>query len=94
MNTLTETQPEPETRPQDQPAPQQNTDLQTIVEHVGSAFRITPIGSGRFRCNKYASPSALSPTGRLAETFVLRVTSNGIEKLSDHQPRSNRTRPW
>jgi hypothetical protein len=94
MNTLTETQPEPETRPQDQSAPQQNTDLQTIVEHVGSAFRITPIGSGRFRCNKYAPSSALSPTGRLAETFVLRVTSNGIEKLSDHQPRSNRTRPW
>jgi hypothetical protein len=94
MNTLTETQPEPATGPQDQPAPQQNTDLQTIVEHVGSAFRITPIGSGRFRCNKYSRPSALSPTGRLAETFVLRVTSTGIEKLSDHQPRSNRTRPW
>jgi hypothetical protein len=94
MNTLTETHPEPETGPQDQPTPQRDTDLQTIVKHVGSAFRITPIGSRRFRCNKYAPPSALSPTGRLAETFVLRVTSNGIENLSDHRLGSNRTRPW
>jgi hypothetical protein len=94
MNPLTETQPEPESGPQDQPAPQRDTDLQMIVEHVGSAFRITPIGSRRFRCNKYAPPSALCPTGRLAETFVLRLTSNGIEKLSDHRLTSNRTRPW
>jgi hypothetical protein len=94
MNPLTRTQPGPETVSQDQPVPQQDTDLQTIVEHLGPAFRITPIGSGRFRCNKYALPSGLYPTGRLAETFVLRVTRTGIEKLSDHQPRSNRTRPW
>ena len=83
-----------QTVPQDQPVPQQDTDRQTIVRHLGPAFRITPIGSGRFRCNKYARPSARSPTGRLTETFVLRVNSNGIEKLSDHQSGSNRTRPW
>jgi hypothetical protein len=94
MKTPTPAQPEPETMPQDQPVPQPVTDLQTIGEHLGPAFRITPIGSRRFRCNKYADPSGLYPTGRLAESFVLRVTSTGIEKLSDHQPRSNRTRPW
>ena len=94
MNRLTQSQPEPQTVPQDQPVPQQDTDLQAIVEHLGRAFRITPIGSRRFRCNKYARPSALSPTGRLDETFVLQVSNTGIEKLSDHQPRSKRTRPW
>jgi hypothetical protein len=94
MNRLTQSEPEPQTAPQDQPVPQQDIDLQAIVEHLGRAFRITPIGSRRFRCNKYARPSTLSPTGRLAETFVLRVTRNGVEKLSDHQPSSNRIRPW
>jgi hypothetical protein len=96
MNKLTRTQTEaePETVRHDQPVAKQDTDLQTISEHLGPAFRITPIGSGRFRCNKYARPSDLYPTGRLAETFVLRVTSTGVEKLSDRQPRSNRTRPW
>ena len=92
MNTPIQTQPEPQTTAQDQPVPQQDIDLQTIVEHLGRAFRITPIGSRRFRCNKYARPSALSPTGRLDETFVLQVSNTGIEKLSDHQPNSNRTR--
>jgi hypothetical protein len=90
MNKLTQSQPEPQTAPQDQPVPQQDIDLQAIVEHLGRAFRITPIGSRRFRCNKYARPSAPSPTGRLAETFVLRVSDTGIKKLSDHQPKSNR----
>jgi hypothetical protein len=90
MNKLTQIQPEPQTAPQDQPVSQQDIDLQTIVEQLGRAFRITPIGSRRFRCNKYARPSALSPTGRLAETFVLRVSDTGIKKLSDHQPKSNR----
>ena len=94
MNNLTQTQREPQTGPQDQPVAQQDIDLQTIVEHLGRAFRITPIGSRRFRCNKYAHPSVLSPSGRLAETFVLRVSNTGIKKLSDYQPKSHRTRPW
>ncbi len=96
MSAMTETDPqsEPETVPQDQPVRPQDTDLQTIVAHLGPGFRITPIGSGRFRCNRYASPSGLFPTGRLAETFVLRVTSAGIEKLSDNQPSSSRSRYW
>ena len=58
MNKLTQIQPEPQTAPQDQPVSQQDIDLQTIVEQLGRAFRITPIGSRRFRCNKYARPSA------------------------------------
>jgi hypothetical protein len=94
MNKLTQIQPEPQTRPQDQPVPQEDFDLQTIVEHLGCDFRITPIGSRRFRCNKYAPPSVLSPTGRLDETFVLQVSNTGIKKLSDHQPKSNRIRHW
>jgi hypothetical protein len=89
MNRLTQSPPEPQTAPQDQPLPQQNIDLQAIVEHLGRVFRITPIGSRRFRCNKYARSSELFPTGRLAETFVLQVSDTGIKKLSDHQPKSN-----
>ena len=94
MNTPTQSQPEPETVPQDQSVSQQDNDLQTIVAHLGPEFRVTPIGSRRYRCNKYVRPSALYPTGQLAETFVLRVTGTGVEKLSDHQRRSSRTRTW
>jgi hypothetical protein len=90
MHKLTQSQ----TTPQDQPVPQQDIDLQAIIEYLGRAFRITPIGSRRFRCNKYARPSALSRAGRLAETFVLRVNNTGIEKLTDHEAKSNCTRHW
>ncbi len=89
MNRLTQSQPEPQAAPEVQPVPQQEIDLQAIVEHVGRAFRITPIGSRRFRCNNYARSSELFPTGRLVETFVLQVTDTGVKKLSDHQPKSN-----
>ena len=94
MNTLTQTQPEPETGPQDQPVPQQDTDLQTIVEHLGSRSASPQSDRDGSAATSTLVPVRCSPTGRLAETFVLRVTSTGIEKLSDHQPRSNRTRPW
>jgi hypothetical protein len=70
------------------------TDEQRIAKHLGPAFRITPIGSRRFRCNKYSCPSGLYPTGRLAETLVLRVSSSIVEHLSDHEERSGGSRPW
>ena len=84
----------PTRAPQSQLDPEQNTDRQTIAEHLGPAFRITPIGSRRFRCNKYARTSGLYPTGRLTETLLLRVTSTSIEQLSDREARSDRVRPW
>jgi len=94
MDAVIETQPVPETAPRQQLDLGQDTDQQTIAEHLGPAFRITPIGLRRFRCNKYARPSGLCPTGRLTETLLLRVTSTGIERVSDHDARSDRVRPW
>ena len=94
MNTVIQTQPVPETVRQHQLNHERDTDQTRIAEHLGPTFRITYIGSRRFRCNKYARPSGLYPTGRLAETLLLRVTSTSIERLSDHEARSNRTRPW
>ena len=94
MNAAIQTQPVPETTPRVQVDPEPATDEQRIAKHLGPAFRITPIGSRRFRCNKYSCPSGLHPTGRLAETLVLRVTSTCIEHLSDHEARTGRSRPW
>ena len=94
MNAVIQTQPVPDTTPGVQVDPQPATDEQRIAKHLGPAFRITPIGSGRFRCNKYSRPGGLYPTGRLAETLVLRVTSASIEHLSDHEARTGRSRPW
>jgi len=94
MNTVIRTQPVPETAHPHPLAPEQDTDQQTIAQHLGPAFRITPIGSRRFRCNKYARPSGLYPTGRLTESLLLRVNSTSIEQLSDREARSDRARPW
>ena len=93
MNTASETQPVPETKSRNQSDPQHDTDQQTIAEHLGPTFRITPIGFRRFRCNRYACPNDLYPTGRLAESFLLRVTSTGIERVSDRVTRPDRVRP-
>ena len=94
LSTVIQTEPVPETVPRDQFGPEQDTDRHAVAEHLGPAFRITPIGARRFRCNKYARPSGLFPTGRLTETLVLRVTGTSIEQLSDHEARSGRARPW
>ena len=72
--------------------PEPEADQQRIAEHLGPAFRITPIGARRFRCNRYTRPDGLHATGWQVETFVLRVTGTGIERLSDHEVRSNRVR--
>ena len=94
MNAVIQTQPVPETTPEAQADPEPATDEQRIANRLGPAFRITPIGSRRFRCNKYSRPSGLYPTGRLAETFVLLVTSTSIEHLSDREARRGWSRPW
>jgi hypothetical protein len=94
MTTVIQTQPVPETATGYQLDPGRDTDHRTIADHLGPAFRITPIGSRRFRCNKYARATSLYPTGRLAETLLLRVTSTSIEHLSDREARSDRARPW
>jgi hypothetical protein len=94
MNAVNQTQPVPEISPPIQLDPELATDEQRIGKHLGPAFRITPIGSRRFRCNKYSGPSALHPTGRLAETLVLRIVGTRIEQMSDHEARSGRCRPW
>jgi hypothetical protein len=73
---------------------QAKTDVQRIAAHVGAGYRITPIGAGRFRCTRYTRPEGLTPTGWLIETFVLRATGTGIERLSDREPRSDRVRSW
>ena len=70
------------------------TDEQRIAAHVGAEYRITPIGAGRFRCTKYTRPDGLTPTGCLFDTFVLRATGTGIERLSDREARSDRVRSW
>ena len=67
MSTMTRIRTEPETASLDRLDPEPATDEKRIAKHLGPAFRITPIGSRRFRCNKYARPSDLYPTGRLAE---------------------------
>jgi hypothetical protein len=94
MNTVIRTRPVPETATRCQLDPEQDRDRRTIAKHLGPAFRIIPIGSRRFRCNKYARPSGLYPTGRLTETLFLRVTSTSIERVSDREARSDRARPW
>jgi hypothetical protein len=94
MTAVSQIQPVPETSPPVQLESEPPTDEQRIAKHVGSAFRITAIGSRRFRCNKYSCPSGLHPTGRLAETVVLRITDTTIEYLSDHEERSGRSRHW
>jgi hypothetical protein len=94
MNDMIHTQPIPETAPRIQIDPEPPTDEQRIAKHLGCSFRITPIGARRFRCNKYSPPSGLYPTGRLAETLVLRVNSTSVERLSDREARSGRSRPW
>ena len=94
MNAAIQTQPVPETTHGVQVDPEPATDEQRIAKHLGPAFRITPIGSGRFRCNKYSRPCGLYPTGRLAETLVMRVTTTNIEHLSDRETRTGRSRPW
>jgi hypothetical protein len=94
MNAVIQSPSVPETAPLLPVDPEPATDEQRIAKHLGPAFRITPIGSRRFRCNKYSSPSGLYPTGRLANTMVLRVKGTGVEHLSDHEPRSGRSRPW
>jgi hypothetical protein len=70
------------------------TDEQRIAAHVGAGYRITPIGAGRFRCTKYTRPDGLTPTGWLIDTFVLRATGTGVERLSDREARSDRVRSW
>jgi len=94
MNTVIQTRHVPATAPPHPLAPEQDSDQQKIAEHLGPAFRITPIGSRRFRCNKYSRPSGLYPTGRLTESLLLRVNSTSIERLSDREARSDRVRPW
>ena len=94
MNKVIQTQPVAETARQYQIHAKHDTDWQTVARHLGPAYRITPIGSRRFRCNKYACRSGLYPTGRLTETLLLRVTSTTIERLSDREARSDRARPW
>jgi hypothetical protein len=94
MYEVSQTQPLPEHSPPFHLEPQPLSDEQRIAKHLGPEFRITPIGSKRFRCNKYFCPGGLYPTGRLAETLVLRVTTSGIEHLSDQEARSDRFRPW
>jgi hypothetical protein len=94
MNTVTPDRTELETAPSDRPEPEPETDQQRITTHVGSGYRITPIGARRFRCNRYARPSGLHATGWLIESFVLRVTSTSIERLSDNEAPSNRVQSW
>jgi hypothetical protein len=94
VNAVNQTHPVPEIAPPFQLDSEPVTDEQRIAKHLGPAFRITPIGSRRFRCNRYACPSGLYPTGRLAETLVLRVTGDRVEHLGDHEARAGWVRPW
>jgi len=94
MQTVIETELVPETARRHQLDTEEDTDRQTIAKHLGPAFRVTPIGFRRFRCNKYARPTGPYPTGRLTETLLLRVTSTSIERLSDHEATSGRARRW
>jgi hypothetical protein len=93
MYEMNRTQPVPKHSPPFQLEREPVTDEQRIAKHLGPAFRITPIGSKRFRCNRYARPSGYVGR-RMAETLVLRVTPSGIEHLSDQEARSDRSRPW
>jgi hypothetical protein len=94
VNTVIQTDTVPETATRCQLDPEQRTHQQAVADHLGPAFGIIPIGYRRFRCNRFARPSGLFPTGRLTETLLLRVTSTGIEQLSDLEPRSDRARRW
>jgi len=94
MSTMTQTRTEPETGFLDRLDPEPATDEERIAKHLGPAFRITPIGARRFRCNRYSRPDPLHASGWLFETFVLRVTGAGIERLSDHKVPSNQARYW
>ena len=93
MYEMSQTLPVFEHSPPFQFEPGPVTDEQRIAKHLGPAFRITSIGSRRFRCNRYSCPSG-HVSRRMAETLVLRVTTSGIEHLSDHEARSDRSRPW
>jgi hypothetical protein len=94
MNTATQAWTELETTPSDRPEPEPETDQQRVAKHVGFGYRITPIGARRFRCNRFGRPSGLHATGRLIESFVLRVTSTSIERLSDRGAPSKGVRSW
>ena len=94
MNTLIRARALSEDHPPDRLDDEAETDEQRIAAHVGAGYRITPIGAGRFRCTKYTRPYGLTPTGWLIDTFVLRATGTGIERLSDREARSDRVRSW
>jgi hypothetical protein len=94
MNTLIRSGALSEGHPSDRLDDEAETDEQRIAAHVGAEYRITPIGARRFRCTKYTRPDGLTPTGWLIETFVLRATGIGIERLSDREARSGRVRSW
>ena len=94
MNTLIRARALSEDHPPDRLDDEAETDEQRIAAHVGAGYRITPIGAGRFRCTQYTRPDGLTPTGWLIETFVLRATGTGIERLSDREERSDRVRSW
>ena len=90
MNTLIRARALSEDHPPDRLDDEAETDEQRIAAHVGAGYRITPIGARRFRCTKYTRPDVL--TGWLIDTFVLRATGTGIERLSDREARSDRGR--
>ena len=92
MNTLIRARALSEDHPPDRLDDEAETGAQRIAAHVGAGYRITPIGAGRFRCTKYTRPEGLTPTGWLIDTFVLRATGTGIERLSDREARSDRGR--
>ena len=94
MDTVIRARALSEDHPPDRLDDEAETDEQRIAAHVGAGYRITPIGAGRFRCTKYTRPYGLTPSGWLIETFVLRATDTGIERLSDREARSDRVRSW
>jgi hypothetical protein len=94
MNTVIRARALSEDHPSDRVDDEAETDEQRIAAHVGAGYRITPIGARRFRCTKYTRPDLPTPTGWLIDTFVLRATGTGIERLSDREPRSDRVRSW
>jgi hypothetical protein len=94
MNSVIHIGPEHETAAPFQLEPELATDQRRIAKYLGPAYRITPIGSRRFRCNRYSCPSGAHSTGGIAESLLLRITGTNIEHLGDHEARSDRPRPW
>ena len=92
MNTLIRSRALSEDYSADRLDDEAETDEQRIAAHVGAGYRITPIGARRFRCTQYTRACGLTPTGWLIDTFVLRATGTGIERLSDREARSDRGR--